>query len=388
VTYANRYPVSAESTLRAVQIGTRQPNMSYKVQVYTGAIKSNSATAGGTAKVVTSGGAKATSGKFKYAGYNTVTLSRPVVLKAGQYVSIVVTLTAPTGQAARASIEQSFNFGAGYDTLTLATGQSFIKSGSKWLDMYTVYKGWGALGTYGNFNIIGLASATPELKVNYMPNGGTVGAPSKSVLFGTKVGTLETPIRTGYTFTGWYTKASGGTKYTSAKVYTTVTDTNIYAHWKAKKYTVKFNADGGTTPKTNNKVTKSKSVTFGKTYGPLPTTKRTGYTYGGWYTEQSGGTKITSGTKMDTAAGHTLYARWTPKTYTVKFDPRSGTADFASKSVTYNDSYGALPGANRPGYDFQGWFTKTSGGTQIIDTSKVKITATQTLYARWTPTGP
>jgi len=67
----------------------------------------------------------------------------------------------------------------------------------------------------------------------------------------------------------------------------------------------------------------------------------------------------------------------------VKFDARSGVADFASMKVTYKAKYGALPSASRAGYTFVGWFTKTSGGTQITDESIVKITGTQTLYARW-----
>jgi len=382
VTYANRFTATSNSTLRAVQIGTMQPGVSYKVQVYTGNIKTTSPTSGGSAKVLKANGAKSKTGKFKYAGYNTVTFDRPVVLTTGEAFSIVVTLKHPSAKA-RATTEVKYNYGAGDSTLAFAAGQSFLKSGGKWIDAQTLYSKVGVSGKFGNFNIIGLASQTPILRLNYMPNGGTVSPASKTITYGTVVGALPTPTRTGYTFTGWYTKATGGTKYSSTKVYNTVADTNIYAHWKANKYKVAFSADGGSTPKTNNKVVKSKTLTFGKKYGTLPTTKRTGYTFGGWYTAQVGGVKMTSGSVVNIAADHTLYARWTAKTFTVKFDPRSGTVTPTSKVVTYDATYGALPVPTRPGYTFQGWFTKTSGGTQITTGTQVKITATQTLYARW-----
>lgn len=66
-----------------------------------------------------------------------------------------------------------------------------------------------------------------------------------------------------------------------------------------------FDANGGTTP------TSSKTVTYGSTYGELPTPNRTEYSFDGWYTELSDGIKITSDTKVDITADQRLYAHWT-----------------------------------------------------------------------------
>lgn len=55
-----------------------------------------------------------------------------------------------------------------------------------------------------------------------------------------------------------------------------------------------------------------------------------------------------------------------------------------TKTVTYDSTYGDLPNPTRAGYTFAGWFTATSGGNQITASTKVAITAAQTLYARWT----
>ena len=45
-----------------------------------------------------------------------------------------------------------------------------------------------------------------------------------------KIGTLETPIRSGYVFEGWYTSVKGGTKITADTVLTK--NLTVYAHWK------------------------------------------------------------------------------------------------------------------------------------------------------------
>ena len=70
-------------------------------------------------------------------------------------------------------------------------------------------------------------------------------------------------------------------------------------------YTVTFNPNGGTC------AVKKATVSYGAAYGTLPTPKRTGYKFAGWYTAKSGGTKVTAKTTVKTAANHTLYARWT-----------------------------------------------------------------------------
>ena len=71
------------------------------------------------------------------------------------------------------------------------------------------------------------------------------------------------------------------------------------------------------------------------------------------------------------------------KTYTVKFNAKGGTVSTSSKKVTSSAKYGTLPKPARTGYSFGGWYTKKSGGSKISAASTVKITATQTLYAKW-----
>lgn len=82
--------------------------------------------------------------------------------------------------------------------------------------------------------------ATVSLKITYNVNGGTklsAKKKTKQVSYGAKYGTLVTPKRKGYTFTGWYTKKSGGTKITKTSTVKITKATTLYAHWK--KVTVK-----------------------------------------------------------------------------------------------------------------------------------------------------
>lgn len=75
----------------------------------------------------------------------------------------------------------------------------------------------------------------------------------------------------------------------------------------AKTYTVSFNANGGRVSPA------SMTVTSGSSYGSLPTPTRDGYTFAGWYTSASGGTKVTSSTKFTGTSNQTLYAHWEKK---------------------------------------------------------------------------
>ena len=185
------------------------------------------------------------------------------------------------------------------------------------------------------------------------------------------------PTRSGYTFDGWYTARSGGTQITSS---TTVTSsyTALFAHWEANTYTVTFNANGGSCS------TSSKTVTYGSTYGTLPTPTRDGYTFDGWYTTSSGGSQVKSTTTFSKTANQTLYAHWSGEEYTVYFDANGGSCSKSSMTVEYQDTYGTLPTPTRAGYTFDGWYTSASGGSQVTSSTTFTNTDDQTLYAHWT----
>lgn len=141
--------------------------------------------------------------------------------------------------------------------------------------------------------------------------------------------------------------------------------------------TVRLNANGGTVSPA------SKVVTCGSTYGTLPTPTRTGYDFDGWYTRETGGTKVDKNTAVGTDPPSTLYARWKGKTYTVSFNANGGTVGTASDTVTYGKKYYSLPTPTRKGYTFDGWYTLKAGGTKVTSDTTVTTATNHTLYAHW-----
>jgi uncharacterized repeat protein (TIGR02543 family) len=229
-------------------------------------------------------------------------------------------------------------------------------------------------------------------KLSFNPQGGTPSDSSKTVTFGEAVGELLTPERTGYTFRGWYTELNGaGMQYAADTVYSRAGNLTLHAKWTANTYTLSFDAQGGSTVNPA-----SKTVTFDLAVEALPTLNRTGYTFGGWYTEPNGaGTQYTSTTTYITSDNTTLYAKWTANTYTLTFDAQDGTVSPASKTITFDLAVGELPTPERTGYTFGGWYTMQNGaGTQYTESTLYNTLYNAmgglTLYAKWvqnTPTG-
>ena len=191
----------------------------------------------------------------------------------------------------------------------------FVNTTSKTKDI-TQYFGVWIAGTYGSkFNNQATATCTvtpASYLVTFDPNGGKVSKESTAVTIGKPYGTLPTPNRTGYSFDGWYTKETGGTKVTETTTVGKDPPTTLYAHWIANKYLVVFDANRGEFITANGSVkTKQSTVTYGSKYNSMPPPTRTGgYKFAGWYTESTGGTKITSDTTVTTAKTHILYAHW------------------------------------------------------------------------------
>lgn len=147
-----------------------------------------------------------------------------------------------------------------------------------------------------------------------------------------------------------------------------------------KDFTVTLNANGG------NVSTNSIKVTVGNTYSSLPTPTRKGYTFAGWYTAATGGTKIVNGTSVTTAANHTLYAQWTAKSYTISYDANGGNCPVDTQSIKYDAEFINIPTAERNGYVFDGWYSSVSGGTKYTISSKMTTDSNINLYAHWTTT--
>ena len=200
----------------------------------------------------------------------------------------------------------------------------FVNNTSQAKDI-TKYFGVWIAGTYGkSYRNQVKATCTVTLAsylVTFDANGGKVSRESTAVTIGKPYGTLPTPNRTGYSFDGWYTEKTGGTKVTETTTVGNDPPTKLYARWTANNYLVALDANGGKIDTTSGQVsTKNYTATYGSKYNFLPTPTRTGgYKFVGWYTEPTGGTKITSDTTVTTAKTHVLYAHWSLKPATAPF---------------------------------------------------------------------
>lgn len=149
--------------------------------------------------------------------------------------------------------------------------------------------------------------ALTSYTVAYNANGGS-GAPSSQTKYYDKNITLSStkPTRTGYTFEGWATSASGSVAYGSGASYAANDGVTLYAVWKANTYTVSYNANGGSGAPPSQTKTYDVTLTLSST---KPT--RTNYTFLGWATSASA-TKATysAGGSYTTNANTTLYAVW------------------------------------------------------------------------------
>lgn len=146
-----------------------------------------------------------------------------------------------------------------------------------------------------------------RVRIVFAPNGGRVSSGSKTVICGKTYGALPTPARRGYTFAGWYTAKSGGSRIGSSSVVRTTKNQTLYARWKLVKYKIRYSLGRGTNSRSNPAGYTVVSRTI-----VLKNPVRKGYTFKGWYSDPKFKKKVTK-----IAAGSTgsrkLYARWVRK---------------------------------------------------------------------------
>ena len=317
------------------------------------------------------------------------------------------------------SNSQTYYYEVKYHSST-TTGNITVKFGEVYQIYYSANGGSGApdpqLKDWGtDITVSSLEPTTPKSYIiTYNANGGTVSPTSKTVnctfnswntdplgsgtsydkgqvysenigrTFHAKwtnptAGTLPTPSRSGYTFDGWYTSSSGGSKVTSG---TTITENKtLYAHWIPNVYTVRFNGNGATSGSMSNQsftydtaqnlkanaFSRSYTVTYnynGATSGNTSSTATAAATFNGWATS-AGGSKVydnqQSVKNLVTNGIYDLYANWTLGTVT-------------------------LPRPQKTGYSFGGWYANSALTTFAGNAgASYKPTANVTLYAKWTP---
>ena len=222
--------------------------------------------------------------------------------------------------------------------------------------------------------------------VTFNANGGTGGPGSQYKTYGASItisGTL--PTRSGYTFLGWSASSTATSPtYYAGGTYSDLSSSSLYAVWQRNTCLVTLHANGGTL-NSYGTGTHSYYVYQYDTTILSETASRTGFTFLGWSTSSTATSPSYSAsnyTYVSISSGTTFYAVWQRNTYTLTFNAVGGTCSESSRPVQYAYAFGALPTPTRSGYTFLGWFTASSGGTQVSSATTMGA-ASRTIYAQW-----
>lgn len=180
--------------------------------------------------------------------------------------------------------------------------------------------------------------------------------------------------RDGYVFTGWSKDISNVTG-----------DMTVQAQYKPVRYTVNYDANGGTGSMPASTLTYDRPQTL-----PAIGFTKAGYSFAGWNTQKDGSGKTFTDKQIagnllthENAVG-TLYAQWTPTppVITVVFHSNDGGADETVKRVWASNNLdmkaiGLPDGWTKKGFVFHGWNLAADG-------SGVEYKAGESLYGRMT----
>ncbi len=229
------------------------------------------------------------------------------------------------------------------------------------------------------------APPTPtEYTVTVKTDGnGTASASHAKAVVGTEIILTATP-NAGYHFKEWQVM-SGDVTVRDDKFTMPGSDVEVKAIFEEDapptptEYTVTFDGNDGT-PSVGSMTTTKQKLTS------LPDASRSKHSFNGWYTEKSGGTKITTDTVF--SANTTVYAHWTHtgdnnppvNYYTLRFETGGGSAIPGVRETynTYMDLTKYVP--TRHGYTFVGWYSEQSLVNKVSD---IYLTGDRTVYAGW-----
>jgi len=239
----------------------------------------------------------------------------------------------------------------------IAAGETFFVG----INSYLLYAQWTAI----------------DYTITYAPVGGATTPTQTPKQYLQTFNVANDPVRTGYTFGGW---SDGTLTYGAGAIYTVGTSNiTLTAQWTANVYTISYDWNGG-----SGSATTSSSYTVGNSAVTLPLVTghtKDGFDFAGWSTTNSG---TSVGTSYTPTQSLTLYAVWTPGTYTVTYDGNGGNAASASATIA-NGSAITLVNATRTSYVFDGWYSASTGGSLIGAANSTFIpTLSRTLFARWT----
>ena len=186
----------------------------------------------------------------------------------------------------------------------------------------------------------------------------------------------ESPEATGYNFGGWMVNGEEDNTIVpgvEGAPYTAWGDTTLVAKWEAKKYTVTFNSNGGTT------TPEPQTVAYGGTATKPADPTKTGHNFEYWYILNEDGSMTEYDFDKEVTSDITLYAKWDIITCTVTYfidENRKETTPIEYGTILERPS-----DPSRDNYNFVGWYTNTNYDNEYIFDQP--ITGDTNIYADW-----
>ena len=196
--------------------------------------------------------------------------------------------------------------------------------------------------------------------VTFDSDGGTP-VENQQVAEGKKANEPDIPVKTGYTFAGWFVKSTEW----NFLAYTVTENVDLKAKWIANTYKITFDTAGG-------KPLSDMEVTYNEAY-TLPTPEKEDYVFLGW---QENETDFSQSEIWDRTGGAKLTAKWVIAKSTITFDS-DGAGEVSPMTINYKEDY-SLPVITKEDYKFICW---TLNGVKFENGTV--LTADITLVAKW-----
>ena len=178
----------------------------------------------------------------------------------------------------------------------------------------------------------------------------------------------------GYHFKNW-TIPSGGGSFTNENAASTnfkpTEESTIQANFEANECTITWNANGGTVDPT------SSTYIYDGDQVVLPTPKREGYTFNGWFTASSGGERINDvGKENKPTSNVTYYAHWAENLFPVTISASANGSVTPSGEQQIGIVERSVNATANTGYQFKNW--TVTGGAKVADANSASTTVTAT----------
>ena len=194
---------------------------------------------------------------------------------------------------------------------------------------------------------------------------------------------LLNPSRDFHSFIGWYTEAEFENKITKIEKETTH-NIIVYAKWELSEevetYDIIYHLNEGTNPKTA-------PTKYSSLYAvELPLPNRKGWTFDGWYLENTFETKVST-IAINSTGDKEFYAKWIkneeiPEEYNIIYELNDGDElENPIVKFTKEDEF-VLPIPTKHNCTFDGWYTEVEFENKITKIEK-GTTEDLYLYAKW-----